>query len=79
MGDTPPPPPPKWVAWEDAGGGSWEQAVDADSDTPGQVPQVPDLVPAPMGAKVLLGGQRSSWRCLQPSCSGAAPWQGLGG
>ena len=42
------PPSLKRVAWEDAGGGSREQAVDAGTDTPGRVPQVPDLIPAPM-------------------------------
>lgn len=56
-------------------GGSQEQAMDTDPDI---APQVPDLVPSPTGGKVILGGQWSSWHCSKPSCSGAAPWQGLG-
>jgi len=53
--------------------------VDTSTDMPGRVPQVPELVPAPTGDKVLLGGPGSSWYCSSPSCSGAAPWRGLGG
>lgn len=39
---------------------------------------MPDIVPAPTWGKVILDGYWSSWHCSKPSCSGAAPWQGLG-